>query len=112
MAKVNMMVHIPVSIMVGNSRALDEAAELVRARVVAEAAHHRLSGAFINSVKIERVRGRQGNGRLVTDRLVYSNDPGVMAIEYGRKRNTDPANTERIPGQFIFTKAFSKTGWS
>lgn len=110
--KVDRMVHIPVSIMVGGSREMDEAGRLMKSRVIAEAAKHKLTGAFIASVKVRKVPGRQGNGRLVTDRLIYSDDPGVLAIEFGRKRSRDPDVPGRVPGQFIFTKALAKTGWS
>lgn len=117
MAKVDKMVHLPVSIMVGDSSEMDEAANLVKARVVSEASRNRLTGAYIASIKIDRVPGRQGNGTLVTDRLIYSDDPGAMAIEYGHRIKgfigpLQQGNVNgKVPGQYIFTRALSKTGW-
>lgn len=104
MATVDRMVHLPVSIMVGKSREMDRAAEGVRDRVIANAMRHRLSGAYIGSIKIGRVRGRQGNGLLVTDRLVFTTDPGALSIEYGHKNSR---SGKFVPGQYIFTRASS-----
>lgn len=106
MATVDRMVHIPVSIMVGRSRAMDAAAAGVQARIIAEATRHRLTGAFIRSIKIEKVPGRQGNGRLVTDRLIYSDDPAALSIEFGHRQGKK--NKRFIPGQYIFTRAYGR----
>lgn len=107
MAYVNRMVHLPVSIMVGESSEMDHAADAVRARVVSEASKHRKSGAYINSIKTRKVRGRQGNGKLVTDRIVYTTDPAALSIEYGH----ETLSGTRVPGQLIFTRAYARTGW-
>ena len=104
---------IDIAIMAGKSRELDRAADAVKARVIAEASRHKLTGAYIASIKIANVPGRQGSGTRVTDRLIYSDDPNAMSIEYGHfqgKRNTP--NRKRMPGQHIFERAYAKTGWS
>ena len=106
MATVDRMVHLPVSIMVGNSRALDTAAAQVKANIIAQAAKHRLTGAYMQSIKIEKVRGRQGNGRLVTDRLIFSDDPAALSIEFGHWQGKQ--NRRFVPGQYIFTRAYGR----
>lgn len=93
--------------MVGKSSDMDHAAELVRARVRREIAGHTRTGALMSSVKIATVPGRKRDGRLVDDRLIYSDDPAILSIEFGATTHggTPP------PGQLNFTKAFSKIGW-
>lgn len=107
MAKVDMLVHMPVSVMVGRSTAMDRAADLVKARVLAEASRHRSTGAFMRSIKVKKVRGRFGRGKQVTDRLIYSDDPAVLSIEYGTTRS----DGTRVPGKHTFERALSVTGW-
>jgi len=102
--KIDVLAHMEPSKIVGTSVYMDRAAQRVKDRVIANALTHRDTGAFINSLKIKRVRGRSGRGKQITDRLVYSDDPGAMAIEYGR---TPPGGSRQRPvgGQHNFTEA-------
>ena len=77
----------------------DAAADEVAARVRANAAGSKRTGRFFASIKVEKVSGPSG----VTDRLVYSDDPNAMSIEYGHF--TDGAKPVWVPGKFAFTKA-------
>lgn len=97
MAEVDRDVGVIVARMVGDSAALDDAAEAFRADVVAAAPVGKVrGGAFRSSIKVERVPGRSG----VTDRLIYSDDPGARAIEYGH----EGPDGEWVPGHYPFTR--------
>lgn len=67
--------------MVGESTALDEAAEKVRINVVAAAVagNHIDTGNYLRELKVIRVPGKRG----VIDRLVLAGDIASMSIEYG-----------------------------
>jgi len=77
----------------------DAAAEEVAAQVRANASASKRSGRFLASIKVEKVTGPSG----VTDRLVYSDDPAALSIEYGHF--TDGESPKWIVGKFAFTKA-------
>lgn len=77
----------------------DAAADEVAAQVRANAAGSKRTGRFLASIKVERVSGPSG----VTDRLVYSDDPNAMSIEYGHF--TDGEKPSWVPGKFAFRKA-------
>lgn len=95
MAEVDRDVGVIVARMVGDSDALDDAAEAFRAEIIDQAPHR--TGDFRSSIKVERVPGRSG----VTDRLIYSDDPGALSIEYGH----EGPNGEWVAGHFPFHKA-------
>ncbi|WP_382307284.1 DUF5403 family protein [Herbiconiux sp. UC225_62] len=97
----------------GESAAMDLAALVVLGRVKMVAARHRLTGNYMRSLEIKKVRGRNG----VKDRLVSATDPAAISIEYGhypvRIRRKKHAGSRRVstgtirwvPGQYIMTKA-------
>lgn len=77
----------------------DAEAQKVATAVRAEAAKHNRTGRFLGSIKVETVKGPSG----VTDRLVYSDDPNALSIEYGHFTAGD--SPKWVPGIFAFTKA-------
>lgn len=108
------MVHMPVSIIVGHSVAMDRVADRVKAEVLRQAAQNRLTGDYMSSIKIAKVRGRKGRGKKVTDRLIYSDDKAANVIEWGRhtikyNRKDVAASTQlrRVGGQFPMTRALA-----
>lgn len=78
----------------GLSPEMDVAAEKVRGAIRAKIAPDTDTGDFSRSIKIDRVKYKS-----VTDRMVYSDDPGAFAIEFGFR---DPKGKAH-PGKFIFT---------
>lgn len=111
---VHEMVHMPVSIIVGHSVAMDRVADRVKAEVLRQAAQNRLTGDYMSSIKIAKVRGRKGRGKKVTDRLIYSDDKAANVIEWGRhtikyNRKDVAASTQlrRVGGQFPMTRALA-----
>ena len=99
--------------LVGESAAMDQAARRVKGRVLAEAARHRQTGAYMASIHIKKVRPPNyvTPGHYVKDRVIYTNDPAALSIEYGHKPSKH--KTQRpVGGQFIFTRALGKAGFS
>ena len=85
--------------MAGVQPALDAAAAKVLARAKTLAAGHVDTGAYVESLGVEKTPGKKG----VVDRLVYSDDPAAAHIEYGYITRGKPPRYVR--GQFILTKA-------
>lgn len=83
--------------LVSTTEAFDVEADKVHARVRAEAAKITDTGDYLASIGIDAVPGRKG----VIDRVIYSDDDGALAIEFGRK--TKDGGFE--PGKHVFAKA-------
>lgn len=102
MARVYKGAHVVAAKIVGDSTALDKVAAEIIAAAHTEAARHRDTGSYARSLKIKKV------GRHVMDRLVYSDDPAALSIEYGHATRRS-ANSEGppkwVPGQFILINA-------
>lgn len=101
--------HVEAARLVGESDVLDDLAARVQRTVRREAARNRNTGDYINSIKVATRTGPSG----VKDRIVYTNDPGALSIEYGhmtirRHKGSRRAswNGTRVPGQYVFTRAF------
>lgn len=88
----------------GRDPEMDTAARRVESTIRGVAAPHRKTGRFDSSLKISNVQGRRG----VRDRLVSSDDPDAMSIEFGHELVTQSGvRTGRwIPGLRIFNRAF------
>lgn len=111
MAYVKQRAGLIAAIEVGRTNAMDEAAARVQAAAIAEAAAHRLTGAYIRSFSIHNVPGLSGTGVLVRDRLVVNDDPGAAAIEWGYiRRFQNSRRAQYVPGQHIMGKAIRKVG--
>lgn len=102
MAKVYKGVGTKLARLVGESSAMDIAAEKVKARAVANAATHHKTGAYSDNFHTGRVRGKRG----VTDREVYNDHPAAAAIEFGHfAENRDGTLGRYVPGQFNLIRA-------
>lgn len=104
MAKVRRDVGLIVARMVGESSAMDDAAERVRDRAKALARQHRQSGDYIDSIEITSDTKYKG----VKDRLITATDAAAAHIEWGHmaRRGEDAIGPPRwVPGQFIMTNA-------
>lgn len=95
--------------LVGESAYMDAVARRVKGKVLAEAARHRLTGAYMRSIKIAKVRPPEyvTPGHYVRDRLIYTDDPGALAIEYGRKPSQHKSSRP-VGGQHIFSRALMR----
>lgn len=82
--------------LVSTTEAFDVEADKVHARVRAEAAKITDTGEYLSSIGIDAVPGRKG----VIDRVIYSDDDGALAIEFGRKTKDGFE-----PGKHVFAKA-------
>lgn len=84
----------------GGSVQMDAAAGKVRRAVIAAAAGHRDSGAYIRSLSIQTVPSVEPSRvGFVDDRIVVSTDPGALAIEYGHMQRFKGARRVRwVPG--------------
>ena len=98
-AKVNKHSYQDVARQVAQGNALDEAADVVLDAVVFVASQHRLSGDFVHSLAIAK------DGKSVKDRVIYSDDEGQLAIEFGHTQG-EGENATFIPGKHIFGQAF------
>lgn len=84
---------------------MDAAMNQVRASVIRNALESRLTGAFTESIGAGPVPGERGRGRSIQDRLVWADDPGALAIEYGSQHGD-----RHMPGKFIFGRAYASAG--
>lgn len=80
--------------------AMDAAANRFRGHALRLAAESRLTGAFMDSIHVATVRGERGRGVRIRDRLVYSDDPGAIPIEFGRHEGDT-----HVPGKHVFGRA-------
>lgn len=79
---------------------LDKAARAILVRAQGAAATREDSGAYLRSLGIQAVPGKRG----VVDRLVYADDPGAVAIEFGHLAQGKRGATW-VPGQRILLNA-------
>ena len=101
MATVRKDCGLIVARMVGNSRAMDRAAKLIKSRAEANAARHVDTGAYINSIQIRTpIYAPAG----VRDRSIIATDPASWKIEFGHRAKSG----EWVPGQFIMTNAVNR----
>ncbi|WP_237242544.1 DUF5403 family protein [Rothia nasimurium] len=82
--------------LVSTTEAFGSEADKVHARVRSEAAKITDTGDYLSSIGIDAVPGRKG----VIDRVIYSDDDGALAIEFGRKTKDGFE-----PGKHVFAKA-------
>lgn len=95
--------------LVGESAIMDAAARRIKGRVLAEAARHKQTGAYMASIHIRKVRppAHVTPGHYVKDRVIYTDDPAALSIEYGHKPSKH--KTQRpVGGQHIFTRALAR----
>lgn len=91
----------------GDMPEMDAAMGKVRAAIQAEAAKHILTGAFSQSIKSGRVKGKRG----VTDRAVWTDTPEAWSIEFGHlSGKRGGKNRRHVPGKFIFTNGAKRAG--
>lgn len=76
---------------------LDKAARSILNRAKGLAARRADSGAYLRSLNAMAVPGKKG----VTDRIVYSSDPGSIPIEFGHVSKSG----QWVPGQRILLRA-------
>lgn len=99
-------IEVPVAVMAGKRGEMDGAAHRVKRAVLAEAAKHRLTGAYTAGIRVEKVPGVSGTGQQVTDRVVVSTDPATLSIEYGHlQRFKNSRRVKWVPGQHIMQNA-------
>lgn len=102
MATVRKDCGLIVARMVGNSSAMDRAAELIRSRARANAAPHVDTGRYIDSIEIRSpIYAPAG----VRDRSIIATDPASWKIEFGHR---NPKTGNWVPGQFIMTNAVNR----
>jgi hypothetical protein len=81
---------------------LDEVAHEIEAYAVGLAAEHVQSTDYVRSISTAIDRTSPSR----RDRLVYSDDPGALAIEYGHTAKTkDGGAGEHVEGQHILGRA-------
>lgn len=86
---------------------MDAAAEKVRRSIVAEAARHSDTGAFADSFSVATdLYEKKG----VQDRVVSSDDPAALSIEYGHATPRREGRQLRkfVPGLMIVNEAVNK----
>lgn len=90
----------------GEHPEMDRVAGRLRQLVKAEAARHRDSGAFGDSVIVQRARGRRG----VQDRLVTATDPLAAVKEFGHaiRREKGGPPVAIVHGMFTMARAIRK----
>lgn len=102
MAQVFKNAGIEAARQVGESSAMDEAADVVLSAAKARAAQSRVSGDYLDSLQTATVKGQ----RDVKDREVYSDDPAALSIEFGHMSGArGSADRKWVPGKFILTQA-------
>lgn len=80
MARVYKNAHVEAARIASNDPIMKARAERVHGIARAEAAKHRDSGEYFNSIKIKR-----GGGR-VKDWIIYTDDPVALSKEFGHAR--------------------------
>ncbi|MFD5864358.1 DUF5403 family protein [Agromyces sp. NPDC127015] len=110
MAEVYAIAHIEAARIVGGTSDLTALARDVRGRVRRQIMARAFdTGEFHSTVKIANRVGPYG----VRDRVIYSDDPAALAIEYGHLVITRVKGARRVrstgafvPGKYPFTAAF------
>ncbi|UOR02063.1 DUF5403 family protein [Leucobacter allii] len=100
------------AVICGDSPIMDAVSSRLRTNIMAEAAQHNLTTAFMNSIEEATVPGESGNGLQVNDRVVYSTDPGALAINYGHfARQAEGSDTipDFVPGKHVFEAGMGRT---
>lgn len=90
----------------GEHEIMDQVAEMVAAKAKENAARHRQSGEYIDSIKIET-----DQRPVVRDRLVLATDWAAKSIEFGhaaKRSSTREGPSRWVPGQFIMTETFNE----
>lgn len=111
MAEVYGWVPNGVARMAGKSQEMDDVANKLYRLALGRAQGHRLTGNYIEKLKVKEVPGKKG----VRDRMVIAGDMAAMSIEYGHavrfNRGSDaPRNSYNfkwVPGQYILTGAIN-----
>ena len=80
----------------GESAEMDAIAERVADQIRADARADQDTGAFADSIKVERDKHSSG----VTDRVVYSDHRAAFAIEFGHSSRDGETY---VPGKFYFS---------
>ena len=99
--------HVPneVARMAGNSDEMDIVAHALMAIVMRRAIEHRLTGDYIEHLKVKNVPGKKG----VRDRIVEASDKAAYSIEWGHwtpKKGVGGAKF--VPGQHILGGAINE----
>lgn len=94
------------AIIAGQSSEMDFAARKMLGHVRAEAAKHTDTGHYQTTLGIATVPGRMGTGTQVSDRIVYADDDGAAAIEWGHiYRHPNSRRVTFVPGLHIMRNA-------
>lgn len=112
MARVYERAAYEAALIAGNMPEMDEGAEKVLAAVRELAAGRRDTGAYLESLHVTRepaVKPSRYGGERVTDRVVWTDDPNALSIEYNHLQGERGSGERKvIPGQFIFTRAVDR----
>ena len=108
MATVYRRAQLDAAIICGKSFEMDRVANRVKFNLIAEAAKHNLTSAFMNSIHTATVPGQSGNGRRVDDRAIYSTDPAALAINYGHIAWPKSGGYTIVPGKHVFEKVLGR----
>jgi hypothetical protein len=99
MAEVYKWVGVGVARMVGDDPIMDETAARLMAAVLRRAVAHRLTGDYMDHLKVKNVPGKKG----VRDRIVEASDKAAYSIEWGHHT----ASGSWVPGQHILGGAIN-----
>lgn len=89
----------------GESAEMDAIAAMVAEKAKINAARHRQTGEYIDSIKVV-----SDQRPVVRDRLVLATDWAAKSIEFGhaaRRSQTREGPARWVPGQFIMTETFN-----
>ena len=107
-AYVNPRVRVEAARIAGKSPERDVAAGKTLRAVQTVAAANRLTGEYMSKLHVVTAPGLIGNGRLVDDRLIVSDDPASPSIEYGHLVRFKNARRVRwVPGQYPMTRGLA-----
>lgn len=106
MAYVNMkFATTEASRLCGEHEVMDQTARMIAARAKAVARRNKVTGDYIDSIKIE-----DDQRPVVRDRLVLATDWAAKSIEFGhaaKRSKTREGPSRWVPGQFIMTETFN-----
>lgn len=108
MAKVYKNAGLEAARIAGRHREMDHAAAKVLSAIKAEAAAHTDTGAFAASFSVSDAMYTH---RMVKDRVISSDDPNALSIEYGHltRRGAAPGHVRRqVAGLMIVNKAVDR----
>ncbi|MGP9760142.1 DUF5403 family protein [Corynebacterium sp. AOP12-C2-36] len=102
MAQVYKGAGTKVAKMCGESSVMDQSAEKIRVKALANAAKHKKTGEYSQSFSTKSATGKKG----VRDRIVQGDHPASAVIEYGHfAEKADGTLGKFVPGQFNLTRA-------